>query len=253
MVKNISELELLGVIFMSKTVIGVCDDQRTSALLLQKHIVSLRGELGGINWEIRVYTSPLKMLEEANELNVLFLDIEMPELDGIEAGERLMEVNPSCKVVLATSRIDRFKDAFRIKALRFVTKPYDRDEIKDALYASLDMAIGEHTVEIFLNRICYKVKEKDIRYIRAFNGYVEIIVSKGVYRKDTSLDALEETFDKRLFCRIHRQYLVNLKYIESHKKDSVIVNGETLPISKRRQTDFMCQYTEYDLNYKWGG
>lgn len=238
---------------MSKTVIGVCDDQRVSALLLQEHIASLKGELGGFNWEIRVFTSPVKMLEEAKELNILFLDIEMPEMDGIETGERMLELNPSCKVILATSRIDRFKDAFRIRALRFVTKPYDREEIKEALCASLDMAIGEHSVEMFLNRVCYKVKEKDIRYIRAFNGYVEIIAGKGVYRKDTSLEALEESLDKRLFCRIHRQYLVNLKYVDSYKKDSVTVRDEVLPISKRRQTDFMCQYTEYDLNYRWGG
>jgi DNA-binding LytR/AlgR family response regulator len=238
---------------MSKTVIGVCDDQRFSALILQEHIASLKRELGGINWEIRVYTSPVKMLEESADLNILFLDIEMPELDGIETGERLMELNPSCKVILATSRIDRFKDGFRIRALRFITKPYDRDEIKDALCACLDMSVGEHTVEMFLNRICYRVKEKDIRYIRAFNGYVEIIAGKEVYRKDTSLDALEESFDKRLFCRIHRQYLVNLKYVDSYKKDSVTIKNEILPISKRRQTDFMCQYTDYDLNYRLGG
>lgn len=238
---------------MSKTVIGVCDDQRVSALMLQGQISSLRSELGGINWDIRVFTSPVKMLEEATELNILFLDIEMPEIDGIEAGERIREINPSCKVILATSRIDRFKDGFRIKALRFITKPYDREEIKDALCASLDMAVGEHTVEMFLNRICYRVKEKDIRYIRAFNGYVEIIAGKGVYRKDISLDALEDSLDKRIFCRIHRQYLVNLKYVDSYKKDSVTIRDEELPISKRKQTDFMCQYTDYDLNYRWGG
>lgn len=238
---------------MSKTVIGVCDDQRVSALMLQGQISSLRSELGGINWDIRVFTSPVKMLEEATELNILFLDIEMPEIDGIEAGERIREINPSCKVILATSRIDRFKDGFRIKALRFITKPYDREEINDALCASLDMAVGEHTVEMFLNRICYRVKEKDIRYIRAFNGYVEIIAGKGVYRKDISLDALEDSLDKRIFCRIHRQYLVNLKYVDSYKKDSVTIRDEELPISKRKQTDFMCQYTDYDLNYRWGG
>ncbi|SFC21229.1 LytR/AlgR family response regulator transcription factor [Butyrivibrio sp. YAB3001] len=238
---------------MSKTIIGVCDDQRVSALILQEQIASLKSELNGIHWEIRVFTSPFKMLEEVKDLSILFLDIEMPELDGIEAGERVRELNPSCKIILATSRIDRFKDGFRIHALRFITKPYDRDEIRDALCASLDMSVGEHTVEMFLNRVCYKVKEKDIKYIRAFNGYVEIIAGKGVYRKDTSLDALEETLDKRLFCRIHRQYLVNLKYVDSYKKDSVTIKNETLPISKRRQTDFMCQYTEYDLNYRLGG
>lgn len=238
---------------MSKTVIGVCDDQRVAALLLQEHIVSLKKELGGFNWDIRIYTSPLKMLEEAKELNILFLDIEMPELDGIEAGERILELNPACKVILATSRIDRFKDGFRIHALRFVTKPYDLYEIRDALVASLDMSVGEHSVEMYLNRVCYKIKEKDIRYIRAFNGYVEIIAGKEIYRKDTSLDALEETFDKRLFCRIHRQYLVNMRYVDSYKKDSVSVRNETLPISKRRQTDFMNKYMDYDLNYRVGG
>lgn len=242
-----------GFYCMSKTVIGVCDDQKIAALMLREHIEALKKELGGFNWDIRIYTSPLKMLEEAKELNILFLDIEMPELDGIEAGQRILGLNPDCKVILATSRVDRFKDGFRIQAIRFVTKPYDLYEIRDALQASLDMSVGEHTVEIYLNRVCYKIKEKDIRYIRAFNGYVEVIAGKEVYRKDTSLDALEETFDNRLFCRIHRQYLVNLRYVDSYKKESVSVKNVTLPISRRRQADFMNKYMEYDLNYRVGG
>lgn len=235
---------------MGKVVIGICDDKANVIEILREHIVSIMQENSKDKWTILEYVSPLKLLEEVTKIDILFLDIEMPEMDGIEVGRKVMSINPECKLLMATSRIDRFKEAFHIEATRFITKPFFRDEIKEALLASFEEKPGENGIEAFRDRINFKLKEKDISMIRAFNGYVEIIAGNGVFRKDISLNALEEQLDKRIFFRINRQYLINLGYVDFYNKNYVKVGDNKYTIAIRRQRDFLNKYTEYDLNYR---
>ncbi|MGI6117483.1 MAG: LytR/AlgR family response regulator transcription factor [Bilifractor sp.] len=236
---------------MSETVIGICDDQKISVMLLMEYLRDLRADLQNTNWKVLTFLSAAEMLKVVREINILFLDIDMPVMDGIEAGKQIAELNPDCRVIMATSRLDRVKEAFHIHAIRFITKPFDREEIKEALQASLDVDIGEHLIEMFRDRISYRIKEKNVKYVRAFNGYVEIAAGKSIFRKDVTLDEMEKSLDRRLFFRIHRQYLVNLKYVDDFSKNEITMGGIRLPVSKRRQTDFMSCYTDFDLNYRY--
>ena len=172
----------------------------------------------------------------------------MPEIDGIKLGEKVKCLNPNCKLIMATSRIDRFKEAFYINAYRFVTKPFFLEEIKEAL-VSIELC-KDAEIEVFRDRIRKTVRESDVSMVKAYNGYVEVIVGETVFRKDVSLKCLEEVLDKKRFFRVNRQFLVNLKYIESWKKNHIIIRGEKIIISHRRQKEFLDIYTEFDLKYR---
>ena len=122
-------------------------------------------------WEVLGFDSPEKLLGEADKINILLLDIEMPQMDGIETGKR----------------IDRFKEAFKIKAFRFITKPFAISEVREAIASSLVSELGDKEIEVFKNRISLNIKETDILFVRAFNGYVEIIAGNELYRKDITM------------------------------------------------------------------
>lgn len=235
---------------MASKVIGICDDQESIIEMLRDHIVSIMKEVSNEDWSIVEYVSPLKLLEEVNRVDILFLDIEMPEMDGIEVGRKVMQMNPKCKLIMATSRIDRFKEAFVIDAIRFVTKPFFRGEIKEAIQASLEKKPGENEIEVFRDRINFMIKEKDITMVRAYNGYVEIIAGNTVFRKDVSLNMLEQQLDERIFFRINRQYLINLGYVDYFNKNYLMVGENKFTIAIRRQKEFMKKYTAYDLHYR---
>lgn len=104
--------------------IGVCDDQIEIVKILEGMIASIQAEWG-YKWEILVFTSGDELLTHIHKMDAVFLDIEMPKMDGIQVGKEIMKKNPDCRIIMATGRVERVKEAFYIQAFRFVTKPFN--------------------------------------------------------------------------------------------------------------------------------
>lgn len=230
-------------------VIGICDDERSAIDELKQIITKLARTLDN-QLELRTYTSPKKLLADAGLLRILFLDLDMPGMDGIEVGKKIQHLNPGCRIIMATGRSDRYKEAFYINALRFVTKPFSETEIREALQAALVSKIGNEIIVVFRDRLTHEVKQKDITYIRAQNGYVEIFTKTGSFRKDISMKDMESLLDSRLFSRIHNTYIVGLPWISSFDKEHVLIGDTSLPISRRRFADFQNKHIAFDLDYR---
>ena len=233
--------------------VGICDDEPLIIEALQRTILEIADKNG---WEISIscFESGRTLLEAVDTLEAVFLDIDMPELDGIETGKRIGERNQECKIIMATSRADKFKDAFRIQAFRFVTKPFDENEIEEALQAIFHTQIGMETIELYEKRNSYQIPQKDILYITAYDGYSEFVVSgrneSRLLRKECSLSELEQELSKELFFRVSRQYIVNLGKITEYAKGSIHIQGKKILISRRRKKEFEQAYLEYDLRYR---
>ena len=190
--------------------IGICDDEQiVSEILKRKVEICLRE--AGVQAEITLFSQGQDLFETGEDLDILFLDIEMPEMDGIEVGKKLRQKGNDCKIIVATSMVERFKEAFYIDAFRFVTKPFEMEEI------------------------------------RAIGGEVELFIKGKKYRKDITLTDLERELSETLFFRISRQYIVNLGEITEQKANMVKVAGETLKVSVRKQKDFEKAYLRYKL------
>lgn len=232
-----------------KRVIGLCDDQMAVAMRLKKIISDILQEEGE-NREICLFDSGEKLLEAAELLDVVFLDIEMPGLDGIETGKELKRRNPDCKIIMATGKVERFKEAFHIQAMRFITKPFDKREIEEALKAVEKSHSGNAKIELYYLRNSYQIEQDKIQYIKAYNGYTEYRVENQVFRKDMSLNEVEKMLDKRLFVRIHRQYIINMRWIQSYSNGKVEIGDIEIDVSRRKRKDFEQKYIEYDLNYR---
>ena len=232
-----------------KRVIGLCDDQMAVAMRLKKIISDILQEEGE-NWEICLFDSGEKLLEAAELLDVVFLDIEMPGLDGIETGKELKRRNPDCKIIMATGKVERFKEAFHIQAMRFITKPFDKREIEEALKAVEKSHVGNAKIELYYLRNSYQIEQDKIQYIKAYNGYTEYRVENQVFRKDMSLNEVEKMLDERLFVRIHRQYIINMRWIQSYSNGKVEIGDIEIDVSRRKRKDFEQKYIEYDLNYR---
>ena len=229
--------------------IGICDDKQEAIFELQKYIeedMQRRKE----NWEIRSFSSGGKLLEKIDELSIVFLDIEMPELDGIETGREILKRNPDCRIIMETGMVERFKEAFQIRAVRFVTKPFVKEEVEEALDAALFKIWGQKTIELSMKRISYLIYQREITYVRAFNGYTEYAVNGQWMRKEVTLEEAEKLLDDRIFAKVDRQYIVNLAYVENYKGGSFFLGNIKFQVSRRMKKEFEKKYIEYDLRYR---
>ena len=224
--------------------IGICDDEQiVSEILKRKVEICLRE--AGVQAEIALFSQGQDLLETGEDLDILFLDIEMPEMDGIEVGKKLRQKGNDCKIIVATSMVERFKEAFYIEAFRFVTKPFEMEEIREALREAFIAAGGNQTIEVYKNREKYNILCRVILYIEATESSVEFMLKDGKYRKESSLTELEKKLEGNTFFRINRQCIVNIAQIEHYEKGVILINGDAKKVSQRKKKEFQNAYREY--------
>ena len=171
--------------------IGICDDE-IYILNLMKKMVEDYCRKHTLEAEIHLFGSGAELMTLAEDLDLLFLDIEMPETDGIAAGKLLRKRNQHCKIVMATCREDRMKEAFYLEAYRFLSKPFDQAEFEEAMNDFENSLIGYRKIKLWEMRLPVEIRQKDIIYIQTFDSYTEFIVGNRLMRSEKSLNALEE-------------------------------------------------------------
>ncbi len=180
-----------------------------------------------------------KAIQEHNP-DLIFLDIQMPRLNGFE----MLELLDKPPAVIFTTAFDEYAlKAFESHAIDYLLKPIIKDRFEKAMQKWLQQATNREVTSIapllenniyegYQHRIVVKdngliriIPAKDIYYIEANDDYIKIVTEKGSYLKKNTLSHIETTLDPQQFVRVHRSYLVpvtQLMRIEPYEKESHI-------------------------------
>lgn len=184
-----------------RLVVGLCDDEEYVCDSVYK-ILKNYGNEHQIEIEFIYYNSAKLLLEKRDMLDVLFLDIEMPKMDGIKAGMKLRDWNIDYKIIMLTVREDRFRDAFKIGAFRFVSKPINEVEFCLAINDVIDAMSINRSVIAYRDNVAFEISQKDILYIEANSSSSLIYTRDCEYRSEQSLKAWSNLLDKRFFFKV---------------------------------------------------
>lgn len=232
-----------------RLVLGLCDDEK----LIHKCVERI---LGGYESGRRCqlillhFYSAKEILAFDGEMDVLLLDIDMPEMDGIEVAQQLNRRGILYKIIMLTSKVERFKETFQIGAFRFVTKPIMEDELFQAIDDVWERMIGRKEMILYSNRVQVSIQQQDILYIMADRTRTIVFTKNTSYQSEQSLEQWEQELEKKMFFRTHRSYIVNLGKIESLDKEAILVSGEKIPVSKRKRREVEAAYGAYDTRYR---
>lgn len=218
--------------------IAICDDELLVAKALKKMVKKCLDQCD-IICEIDLFESGKELLESDVLLyEMIFLDLAMPDMDGIEVGRVIRLKNRQCKIIITTGKRDRVKEVFCIQAFRFITKPFALYEIEEAVQAFQTEQLGYQKIDLWRNRQKHFIYQNEIKYIMAYDSYTEYICKNGDFRSEMSLTAVSAILDGRIFYRISRKYIVNILWIEKYKNYEIVIDGKGFLVSRRRKKAF---------------
>ena len=228
--------------------IGICDDEMHIYNTVDK-LLSIYAEKNNMVCHLVYYDSAKKLLEAKDKLDLLLLDIEMPEMDGIEAAFKLRDRGIEYKIVMLTAREDRYRDAFKIGAFRFVPKPIEEKELYKALDDVREHLIGSTKVTVFRDGVAYQIMQRDIVYVEADRSATLVFTKDYEYRSGETLSAWVELLDNRMFFQCHKSYIVNMGKIEEIEKSTIsMVTGDKVKVSRRLRTALLNAFMTYDTS-----
>jgi two-component system LytT family response regulator len=204
----------------------------------------------------------LQAVKVVNELqpDLIFLDIQMPKLDGFDVLELLGDQAPC--VVFVTAYDEYAVQAFEANALDYLLKPLDPERLNKAMEKIrerigsesspqyTELLVGRERENELLQRILVRdgsdvhvLAVNSVCYIESADDYVAIHTEDATHIKLDRLGKLQDKLDPRQFCRIHRLCLLNINFlsrIETETKDSkiaILESGKELPISRSGYAD----------------
>lgn len=239
----------MGETISERIEIAVCDDEEVLRRKLKIMLYDILKK-EGISGTVKDYASGEELLEDIEQFDLVFLDIDMPGMNGIEVGRKIQQKNLNCRIAMASGREDRFKETYRLNPLNFVSKPYTEDEISDVLQEYQRRCVGMLNIEVYKDRELYTVRQKNIQYVIANGNFSDVYINNTLYRVNCSLNVMEELLDKRCFFRIHKGHIVNLFFITDKDKENVWIDKIQFPLSKRRRKEFEELYVEFDVLYR---
>ena len=221
-------------------VVGICDDEYYVHSIIMETL-NANAQNMGLRFSFLHFYSAYGLLSAEETMDCLLLDIDMSVTDGIEAARQLNRRGMLYKIIIITSKTERFKEGFEIGAFRFVTKPISDRELCKAIEDVHKCRIGVDKIQVYRDGISYNIMQKDILFIMANNSS----------RSGLSLIKWEALLDARLFYKCHKSYLLNLGAISDIKnKYAILKSGDKVEISRRKMKEIFIKYMEYDTKYR---
>lgn len=215
--------------------IALCDDELSARDTLRFQLEKILIE----NSEQVVYefssgeTAVRWLSTHPGEIDVLFLDVEMKELNGMEAAKQIREFDPNLFLVFVTGYADYVFDGYQVNAIDYLLKPVAEKKLSEVM-TRIRYFLASQKNETFTfhnNDGTYRFFEQEIDYLYSSKRLVILVSNGQEYPFYGKLDDVERRLHSD-FIRIHQRYLVNPKKVTHIETSAVTIGEQKLPISR---------------------
>lgn len=235
--------------------IAICDDNNVFLKILSKMVKDeFLKHIDDVNIENYVSGNLLLNHHVSKPFDVVFLDIDMPKIDGFTVAQALRDLNDSCYIIFVTAHSELVYDSFNFHPLNFITKS-DLPLLKNRLHEVVEQIMVQikQNKQIKISNTEFgqvSVYIKDILYIESNKHYViyHLAGNKEPVQVRDNISELEKQMVPYDFFRVHRKYLINLRHvfnIDKHNDLVMFKQGFSLPMSRNYKAAADAKLTEF--------
>lgn len=202
--------------------------------------------------------SALAFLKE-NDVDLIFLDIEMPMVTGLEFASQLPK---KALIIFATAYSQYALDSYELDAIDYLLKPIAKERLEKAInkaetYKKLlsddtEKSIIEGGTDDFLiiksERRFHRINFSDIRYIEGLKDYVVMYTTSQKLITAMNLKNIHQKMPQNIFLRVSKSYIVNINYVESFDHHSIFIGGYEISLGEVYKKEFFSIYSGGTLN-----
>ncbi len=230
--------------------IAICDDEKH----MSDHIRAMASDFfRKKNREIyfRTFSSGEELLSYDGQIDILFLDIQMKGMDGIETARRLRADKFRGFLIFITVLKEMVFQSFEVQAYDYLVKPVEEKQFEktmERLYASMQNA-SEDSLLVQKGYEGHIIREEEIVFCEIIDRKIYLNLTSGeVVDYYERIENLESKLDSHFF-RCHRSYLINLKHLKGYKNGTAYMdNGKEVPVSRLRSKEFSGVVLRYMKN-----
>lgn len=222
--------------------IAICDDEsraRDSLRFSLEKILPEDEAADKLVYEFSSGTGAVRWLKQhPGEIDLLFLDVEMEGISGMEAARRIRDFDRNLIIVFVTGYPDYVFDGYQVQALDYLLKPTCETRLRDVLHRVRDaLSVTEKEQFTFQNTDgVYRLYLTDILYCYSERRKVFVVTRNKTISLYAKLDDIQDQIGSG-FIRIHQRFLVNVDAVEQIRNNLVVVDGRELPMSRSMKSE----------------
>lgn len=221
----------------------IIDDDETTRLLMKDLLSKINNiEVTG------EFSNPIDAMEDVinKEPDILFLDVEMPGINGVEFAQSL---STNSKIIFISSKKDYAVDAYGLDAVDYILKPVTLPRLTKAILKLQKENKPKDEEHFFIktDEGYTKVKISDILYFEALGDYVQIYTPERKFIMNGTLKTALSKLPMNSFGRVHRSFIINYNMIDKIEDGTVIINGKLIPVGRSHKKEFSSRINTLDL------
>ena len=227
--------------------IAICDDDKSIVERIDTFIQAY-SVMNNVNFQINHFYSGEEFWAAYNRFDLIFLDVEMPNIGGIDIANQLRKNNDNAAIVYVTNYPDYWKRAYKVHAFDYICKPFNADDIYQVLTDFLNYKLNcsqEKVILKFQNGIVIENANTILYFYLTDRNCIQVVTQyKSLFIKE-SLSHIMSMLDKKMFFRTHKNSIVNMRYVQSIEKDNGIImtDGSWVPLALKKQNEFLVALT----------
>lgn len=233
--------------------IVICDDEKSSIEYVKECINKSNSQF--LDLEITEFTDGESLIEAVKKdlkIDILFIDIEMKNINGIEAAKFVRKYCCDAIIIFVSNHKERVFETLECEVFNFLTKPFTFEEFDNVFSSAIEKyKLLYKCFIINWKNTSIKLNINEIKYIESYKRHVIFYTIDSKYEMVSKLSDVSKRLLPYGFVQTHQGYCVNMKFIKNFDElDVVLTDNTKVPISMRKRKNVLSSYSKYIEKYK---